>query len=191
MIRADLASAGRLRLQAELLLWRYGWHLPLAVLALVLALVTGLVWLPAQYLGLQAARAELARAEQVSVAVQAPRTPPLQQFREVLAQQDATPTQLRVIHQKAVEAGLSIAQIDMRRQQDAAAGFSQLQVSLPVKGNYQAVKRFLGDVLGQMPSVSIDQFNAKREQVSSNVVEAQISLSIWQQAQAPKTGGGR
>ncbi|MDO6385638.1 type 4a pilus biogenesis protein PilO [Uliginosibacterium sp. 31-12] len=191
MKRVNLDSAAHLRLQAELALWRFGWRLPLAAVALLAALLTGLVWLPAQYLGLQAAQAELERARQTpsGLSVQQ-QVPPLQLFRDTLAMQDATPTQLRVIHQKAIESGLSVAQLDMRRQADGAGAFSQLQVSMPVKGSYPSLKRFLGEMLGQMPSVSVDQLNIKREQTGNNIIEAQISLSIWQQPVAV-TGGAR
>lgn len=180
----DLAAAGRLRLEAELAVWRYGWRLPLAGLAALAALGICLIWLPLQYAGLGAARAELARsaARQAQGVGQSSLLPPLQQFRSVLASQDATPTQLRVIHQKAIEAGLSVAQLDVRRQQDSASGVSQLQVSLPLKGSYPALKQFCRVMLAQMPSVSIDQLIIKREQTNSNVVEAQLTLSIWQQS---------
>lgn len=188
MSRLDLTTAGRMRLEAELALWRYGWRLPLVGLAVLAALGLGLVWLPLQYSGLGAARAELVRSEalQAQGVGQSSLLPPLQQFRSVLASQDATPTQLREIHQKAIGAGLSVAQLDVRRQQDSASGVSQLQVSLPLKGTYPALKQFCTELLAQMPSVSIDQLIIKREQVNSNVVEAQLTLSIWQQA--PRKG---
>lgn len=177
-------SAGRLRLELELAAWRYGWRLPLSLAAVLAALGVCLLWLPLQYRSLENARVALEQdsARHPGVQAQTAQLPPLQQFREILAMQDATPAQLRLIHQKAVESGLSVAQLDMRRQQNPDGEFSQLQVSLPLKGNYAAFKHFSAMLLAQMPSVSIDQLSIRREQSNSSLVEVQLTLSLWQQA---------
>lgn len=190
MSRIDLAAASRLRVLAEIAVWRYGWRLPLAAVALLLALVLGAFWLPVQYANLRQAQEALAKASQqpASSAAQESVVPPLQQFRDILVLQDATISQLRVIHQKAVAAGLSVAQMDMRRQQDADGTFSQLQVSLPLKGSYLGLKRFCADLLQHIPSVSIDQMIVKREQSNSNIVDVQLTLSLWQASAVPSVG---
>lgn len=183
MKKLDVSSFAQLRLAGELALWRYGWRLPLVVTAFLLTVIVCLIWLPAQYMALESARNALLQAERNQAGSgEAPLVPPLQLFRQALVTQEATSSQLRWLHQKASETGLQVAQLDMRRQQGPAGEFSQLQVSLPVKGSYLALKRFCGELLVQMPSVSIDQISIKREQSGSSLVEAQISLSIWQEA---------
>lgn len=187
MKEISLPSGVRIRLAIELAYWRHGWRLPLAFVAVTLFIVVA-VWLRAQFAFLASANAEFERDARGSGAVTAVAVPPLAGFRQALVMQEATPTQLRVIHQKASELGLQPGQLDMRRQQDAAGIFSQLQVSLPLKGNYLAIKRFCGDVLEHMPSVSIDQITIKRDDAQTGVVDAQIALSLWQFPEA-KQGG--
>lgn len=177
-----LPSLSRLRLAFEIALWRYRWRLPLLVGALLLLAGVAL-WLPLQFALLASANAAFERdgerpAGQLHAAVA-----PLEQFRQALVMQDATPTQLRVIHQKASELGLSPGQLDMRRQSDAAGIFSQLQLTMPLRGSYPAIKRFCGDVLEYMPSVSIDQITIKRDEAHPGQVEAQVVMSLWQHAQ--------
>lgn len=184
MREINLPSGTRIRLAIELALWRHGWRLPLAVAALILFLGVAF-WLRVQFGLLASANAAFERDGSRQVATAAA-VPPLASFRQALVMQDATPTQLRVIHQKASELGLQPGQLDMRRQQDAAGMFSQLQVTLPLKGNYLAIKRFCGDVLEYMPSVSIDQITIKRDDARPGFVEAQIALSLWQFPEAKR-----
>ncbi len=178
-IQIRMPSSARLRLTLELAYWRHGWRLPLAVVSAILLLIV-VIWLPLQFARLAEANAEFERDARGAGAGVKGAMPPLASFREVLVMQDATPTQLRVIHQKASELGLQPGQLDMRRQQDGLGVFSQLQVTMPLKGSYLAVKRFCGDLLEFMPSVSIDQISIKRDDTHPGVVDAQIVLSLWQ-----------
>ncbi|MEN3111477.1 hypothetical protein ACFONG_08585 [Uliginosibacterium paludis] len=182
-----LPSGARFRLMVELAYWRHGWRLPLAAVSVLLLLGVA-AWLPIQFARLADANAEFDRDARGSVSGVKAAMPPLASFREVLVMQDATPTQLRVIHQKASELGLQPGQLDMRRQQDGQGVFSQLQVTMPLKGSYLAVKRFCGDLLEYMPSVSIDQISIKRDDTRPDVVDAQIALSLWQLPES-KQGG--
>lgn len=186
MMEIRLPSSTRFRLTLELAYWRHGWRLPLAVGAAVLMLGVA-IWLPVQFARLAQANAEFERDAQAAGSGVKGAMPPLASFREVLVMQDATPTQLRVIHQKAAELGLQPGQLDMRRQQDGLGVFSQLQVTMPLKGSYATIKRFCGDVLEYMPSVSIDQISIKRDEAHPGVVDAQIGLSLWQ---LPESGSG-
>lgn len=177
-----LPSGSRLRLAFEIALWRYRWRLPLLVVAVLLLFGVAL-WLPLQFAQLASTNAAFERDANRTAGQLHAVVPPLEQFRQTLAMQDATPTQLRVIHQKASELGLAPGQLDMRRQADAAGIFSQLQLTMPLHGSYPAVKRFCGDVLEYMPSVSIDQITIKRDDSHPGQVEAQVVMSLWQHAQ--------
>lgn len=172
----------RARLALELAFARHGWRL-LAALAATAALIAVALWLPFQFARLEAANAAFARDAAQAAPRLAAALPPLDAFRGVLALQDATPTQLRVIHQKASEQGLAPGQLDLRRQHDGIGVFSQLQVTMPLRGNYLALRRFCGDVLATMPSVSIDQLVIRRDEAHPGQIEAQLALSIWQQAE--------
>lgn len=187
MMPNKVPSAARWRLALEIAYWRYAWRLPFAVGCAVVVLLVAL-WLPAQFARLANANQAFEREQINPVAAVKTSVPPLESFRQSLVMQDATPTQLRVLHQKAQELGLQPGQLDMRRQQGGVGVFSQLQVSMPLRGSYLSVKKFCGDVLESMSSVSIDQITIKRSESASGQVDAQIVLSLWQQPAAGQEG---
>jgi hypothetical protein len=184
MMRKKLSESGALRLQFEIAYWRFGWRLPAALLALVLGLLIWLLWVPVQLSAASRAQTKLESAEREVSGGGAVRMqePPLHAFRRILLPQAQTTEQLRMIFQLASDAGLTVSQVDMRRQPDAAGAYSQLQIVLPVRGDYLNIKQFLASLLKSMPALAIDQVLLKREQVGVGPVEAQLSLSVLQQA---------
>lgn len=185
MKAVKLPEAGHLRLDLEIAFWRYGWRLPVALLALGLGVLIWLFWVPVQVTSANRADAQLQQARLETGRKSATGTepvPPLQAFREILLPQAETSLQLRMIFQWAANAGLTVSQVDMRRQVDAANAYSQLQIVLPVRGDYLKIKQFCSNLLQGLPALSIDQLVLKREQPGAGQVEAQISLSVWQEA---------
>lgn len=179
---------GPMRLALEVAFWRLGWRLPATLAAAGVCLAVWLVWVPVQMRRAAQADAQLQEARAL-VRQGAPREvlePPLVAFKRLLGAQEDSTAALRQIFAQAAQAGLSVAQVDVRRQVDAAGIYSQLQISLPVHGAYPAIKRFCAGLLQSMPALSIDQILLKREQLASNQVDAQLSLSLWQR---PATDG--
>lgn len=180
----------RARLVGEVLVWRAGW-LPFAAIALLVVGMLGwAILVPVE----RARVAQLdARAEQLSrQAAQGrfakPEEPSLLVFKRALSPQSATNDILRQIYQLASDNHVTPIQADFRRVRDNAGLTSQLQVALPVRGNYPAIRRFAFSLLGSVPSLSIDQITMKREQISSDMVEAQLIMSVWQ---TPTESGSR
>lgn len=187
---ATLPDVKQMRLFFEIAFSRYGWRLPVASVALAVCLVVWVFWVP-----VQAAKARRAldslqqsqRADNQGNGVRARETS-LRRFQRSLLPQAETNSQLRIIFQFALNAGLAVSQVDMRRQADSPGAFSQLQVSLPLRGDYPEIKSFCNDLLLELPGLSIDQLSLRREQVSGGPIDAQISLSLWQglAQEAPK-----
>lgn len=177
-----LPDAGKLRLAVELAYWRLGWRLPALVLTLSACAAVWLFWLPMQASRHSAANTELSQAREEGRArpISTGEEPPLETFRRTLSDPEYVTSQLRVIYHMAQSQGLTMAQIDMRRQADPGSQLSQLQVSMPVRGDYPAIRRFCADLLVALPSASIDQITLRRENIGTSQIEAQIALSIWQ-----------
>lgn len=175
----DMARA---RLVAETLAWRCGWMPIVAVLLLLAALALLLLVTPVQRLRVQAMEEELSRlAEQSATRVAvAPAEPPLKAFQRTLMPQEQTNELLRHLSQLARDNGVTLTQADLRRVNDNAGVASQLQIALPMRGEYLAMRRFCLSMLAAIPALSIDQVLFKREMVSSSQVDAQIILSVWQ-----------
>lgn len=180
MKQLNLPDTSRVRLQLELAYAHYGLQLPLALLAVAAAIAVW-CWVPLKYGEAHRAAAQLARARaEVAHGVRRPEEPPLVTFKNQLLPQGETIAQLRMILQLAANAGVNVVQVDMHRQADSAGVYSQLQIVLPLKGNYQSIKHFCLDLLQGMPALSIDQLVLKHEQ--GDDASAQLSLSLWQEA---------
>ncbi|WP_018605180.1 type 4a pilus biogenesis protein PilO [Uliginosibacterium gangwonense] len=181
MPRPDM---GQLRLKLEIAYWRHGWPMVASAIAVVLCLAVWLFWAPAQISSVTRSQEHLQEAYKVASSQKGKtrQEPPLQVFKRQLLRQEETTAQLRLIFQLASNAGLSVSQVDMRRQVDSAGVYSQFQVVLPVRGSYPNIKRFCSDLMQGMPALSIDQLVIRRDQTSASQLDAQLSLSIWQRA---------
>lgn len=189
MKQLTLPDTGRIRLLLELAYSHYGVQLPLALAALVAAVAVW-CWVPLKYGEAHRAAAQLARARvEAAQGIRKPEEPPLVTFKNQLLPQADTIAQLRMILQLAANAGVQVVQVDMHRQSDSAGVYSQLQITLPLKGNYQSIKRYCLDLLQGMPALSIDQLVLKHEQGED--ASAQLSISLWQEAAGTGTGEAR
>ncbi|MGH8671145.1 MAG: type 4a pilus biogenesis protein PilO [Burkholderiales bacterium] len=55
----------------------------------------------------------------------------------------------------------------------------EYQVSLPVKGSYGQIRRFVAQALAALPAVSLDEIQLQREAVSSTTVEARLRFTVY------------
>jgi len=52
-------------------------------------------------------------------------------------------------------------------------------MSLPLKGEYQAMRRFLSDLRAEIPIVSLEQVQFERQKVGDPLVDAKVRLVIF------------
>lgn len=191
-----MSAASRLdtlRLRTGLLFARQGiWPFVAAALLLVLVIVAGVV-VPQLAAARDRAREEAGRMQLQLASLQArpesERLSPAQGLARTLSDPAQTTAHIRKLQEFAAGMGLQVTQTDYRRlaggqQQD----YSELQIALPVKGNYPALRLFLLTVMAEIPALSLEQLIVKREQSSSDQIDAQIYFSLWQR---PVSGGGK
>lgn len=66
------------------------------------------------------------------------------------------------------------------RNDDSKSTFVQRRViTLPVHGEYLAVRKWLDMLLKKHPSISLDDLDIRRARVDSSMVQAKVGLSIW------------
>lgn len=53
------------------------------------------------------------------------------------------------------------------------------QITLPIKGSHVQIRRFLTDLLTEVPALSLDDISFKRETIDSPVVNAVIKLTLF------------
>lgn len=91
---------------------------------------------------------------------------------------EALPAQVQQLHRLGRRAGLQLLRAEYRL--DAhGPGLASYGVSLPVRGPYVALRRFLGQVLKDMPVASIDRLRFERQKPADAEVDAQIHLTMF------------
>lgn len=87
--------------------------------------------------------------------------------------------QVKVLFGLATKSGLALPRGDYSTAYDSDARIYAYQLSLPVKGSYQAVSQFALLSLRAIPFASLDNINFKRESVGDANVEARLRLTLY------------
>lgn len=98
----------------------------------------------------------------------------LQAFVDKLPGRDDIPAAIQDLLNLAEDEGLTMAKGDYRPEADVAGGFLRYRMTLPVKGNAQAVYRYVQRALNQQPSLALETIAFKRERIESAEMEARI-----------------
>ncbi len=162
---------------AGLWLWRHGTWLPVV---LVLLLAAGALLVQA------AALRERAHAAAVLQAT-APASAPLPARASADAQNAAA---LRRLLPPAAEATAQVRKlVELTRpqlawqraefQQNDDGGLLRVQVTVPVAGEYAAMRDALDRALAELPYLSLDQVQLRRLQPDATKLEARLRFSLW------------
>jgi Tfp pilus assembly protein PilO len=126
-----------------------------------------------QQLAAQAAR----KAPQVH-RVSANRDEELERFYALFPRADALTDAVERVHRFAATTGLQVTKGEYRFESsdDKLGAF---HVSLPVRGSYAEIRRFIGVVLKEMPVASINTLRFERKKAGDTQLDAQIQLTIF------------
>jgi hypothetical protein len=58
----------------------------------------------------------------------------------------------------------------------------EYKISLPVNGSYVQVKKFVAQVLNEVPTIALEELNFKREGVNTTEIKAMIVMTIYVRA---------
>ena len=102
----------------------------------------------------------------------------LRQFRETFPPLANLADQLELLHTLASRAGIRVQQTEFRLEADPS-GLAAYRVSLPVRGRYPQIREFIGAVLKQCPTASLDRVRFQRDKVANAEIEAQLRLTFY------------
>lgn len=102
----------------------------------------------------------------------------LRRFHNLFPRVDQLPGELEKLFALARGAGLELQQGEYRLERPAA-GLAAYRVTLPVRGAYPQVQRFVSAVLREIPVASIDALRFERHKAADSQIEAQLRLTIW------------
>jgi Tfp pilus assembly protein PilO len=79
----------------------------------------------------------------------------------------------------ATEQGLQVPSGDYRLMPGKDGLFDRYVISLPVKGNYRAIRRYVMAVRSEFPDLAIDDITLRRENIGSTEVEVQLRFVLF------------
>lgn len=178
----------RLRLHIEISVARHGFWLPLIVVLVTLSMALWLVAIPSVKAEITKKQKVLATLEKSS---QTPTiTPPvidkntaqLELFEKNIADQKRLSSALQAIFSTAKKHGITLSKAEYKNGHHRNGYYNTTQITLPLHGNYNAIRRFSLDVLSILPFCSIEEIVFKREAIGASQVEARIRLTLWLKA---------
>lgn len=99
-------------------------------------------------------------------------------FEDILLAHADIPATVQDILELAEAQHLSIVRGDYRPQVDAKGGFLRYRMTLPVKGDAQAIHRFMLAALRAHRTLALESAQFKREHIESSEVEARIQWVV-------------
>lgn len=87
-------------------------------------------------------------------------------------------SQVERLHRLGRAAGLQLQQADYRLEVPPA-GLIAYRVSLPARGEYRALRQFMGLVLKEMPVAAVDRMRFERRKPGDAQIEAYIQLTLY------------
>jgi hypothetical protein len=137
-------------------------------------------------------RSVLQQSQGSALVVNAPRDDDrtrLAAFDAYLLAHEDIPTVLQDLLQTAEAQGLLLARGDYRAQPDDVGRFVRYRMTMPVKGNIAAVRRFMQLGLQQHKSLALESVQISRERIESSEVQARIQWSVLVRLPASRTPG--
>lgn len=87
------------------------------------------------------------------------------------------------IYAAAARHGLTLEQGEYRALPDKTGKLTRYQLTLPVKGSYVQVRKFIDAVLTEVPVAALEDVGFKRETIGSTVLETRIKFTLFLGAQ--------
>jgi Tfp pilus assembly protein PilO len=75
--------------------------------------------------------------------------------------------------------GLALQQAEYKADRDRTGKLTRFQMNLPLRGEYQTLRRFLSDLRAEIPVVSLEQVQFERQKVGDPMVDAKVRLIIF------------
>lgn len=169
------------------LLSRLGW--PPVIAAALLALIAAAYW--AWLLPLQQNIADLrSEAEGLRLKVAARKTnaapnpaDQLNAFYAFFPVDDALTATLDAVYKAAAKENLTLQQGEYRLAPETEGKLQRYDLTLPVKGAYPSLRRFIAQVLKDVPAIALESISFNRQGVMDIGVDAQVRFTLYLRAE--------
>lgn len=75
--------------------------------------------------------------------------------------------------------GLSLDQGEYQAAPDKVGKLVRFQMTLPMKGEYPQIRRFLADLPGELPAVALEQVQFERDSIADPEVDTKVRLVLY------------
>lgn len=86
--------------------------------------------------------------------------------------------------------GLQPRRSDVRSVAEPALGLTRLRVVLPLRGSYEALRRYVDQALRDDPALALDLLRVERTDPDAAEIRAELQWSLWMQPDPPAGSGG-
>jgi hypothetical protein len=107
----------------------------------------------------------------------------LRKFFEWLPPVSTNSADIQTLFSLAKDVKIDLAKADYQVVSDPNARLIRYQIILPVKERYPTIRKFSSSVLAKLPHVALDEFVVTRPLAASNVIEAQLQLTLFYRVQ--------
>lgn len=131
---------------------------------------------------LQAQAASLDRLTHAAGGKSASVSEQLSAFHEFFPKSKQSPELLAKIYSAASRLGISLGQGEYRMARDHSGKLLRYEVNFPVRAEYLQTRKFLNQVLSDIPSASLDNISFQRQHISDPVLVSQVKLTVYMEA---------
>jgi hypothetical protein len=100
-------------------------------------------------------------------------------FFDFFPARDQLSRQLRMVHQQAADAGLSIERVDYKLSRVAGTPLWRYQITFPLLTDYATLRHYLADVLKALPNASLENIELTRPEAKAEELDVKINLTLY------------
>lgn len=89
------------------------------------------------------------------------------------------PALLGKIHAAAAANGITLRSGEYRMERNNDQRLARYVVTLPIAGSYAQVRRFVSQVLAEVPAASVEEIQMRRESIAATTLEVKVRLSLY------------
>lgn len=104
------------------------------------------------------------------------------EFRRFFPHLATLPDLLTTIHRAAETRGVALDSAEYKEMREKGSPLVRYQVSLPLRGSYPQIRAWLADVMNDIPSAVLEDFNLKRDNIGNATLDARARLSLYFEA---------
>lgn len=102
----------------------------------------------------------------------------LEQFLEFFPPLETAPRWLKTMYSIAARERLELLKGTYRVREDPVLMLARYTISLPVRGRYPQIRRFIAATLNEVPVASLEGVVFQRDKISDGAVEANVTLTL-------------